>query len=44
MQEVQIHYNMNPKLKMFIEKLGMLVLACVSTNHKHFWLRQWNQS
>ncbi len=44
MHEVQIHYNMNPKLKMFIEKLQMLILACVCTNHKCFWFRQWNQS
>ncbi len=30
--KVQIHYNMNPKSKMFIEKFQMLILTYVSTN------------
>jgi hypothetical protein len=44
LQEVPIHYDMNPKSKMLIEKLQMLVSTCVSINHNCFWLRQWNQS
>jgi hypothetical protein len=28
---------------MLTEKLQMLVLACVSTDYKCFWLKQWNQ-
>jgi hypothetical protein len=35
---------MNPKPEMFTEKFQMLVLACVSTYQKKFWLKQWNQS
>jgi hypothetical protein len=31
LQEVQIHYNMNPKPEMLTEKLQMFVLACVQT-------------
>jgi hypothetical protein len=36
LQEVQIHYNMNPELEMFIEKLQMLVLACVTMDQIFF--------
>jgi hypothetical protein len=44
LQEVHIHYDMNPKSEMVTEKLQMLVSTCVSIDHKLFWLRQWNRS
>jgi hypothetical protein len=34
---------MNPEREMFIEKFQILVLTCVTTDHKLFWLKQWNQ-
>ncbi len=44
LKEIQIHYDMNLEPKMFVEKLQMLVLTCVSIDHKFLKLQQWNQS
>jgi hypothetical protein len=43
LQEVQIHYDMNPKLEMLTKKLQMFVSACVTMDQKTIWLKQWNQ-
>ncbi len=40
LQEVQVHYDINPKLEMLTEKLQML--PCVNNEHKLQWLKTWN--
>lgn len=43
-QQVQVHYDMNLNLKMFMETLQMLVSSQVSNKQKVFWPKHWNQS
>jgi hypothetical protein len=43
-KEIQVHYDMNSKSKMLIEKLQMLTYMCVSLERKIIWLKQWNES
>ncbi len=44
LQQVWVHYNMNPNPKMMIEKLQLLVSLQVNNEQKVSWLKQWNQS
>jgi hypothetical protein len=43
LQEIQAHYDNNPKLEMLIEKLQMLMYSFMNKEYKVFWLRQWNE-
>ncbi len=44
LKEIQVHYDMNFKLEMLIEKLQMLAYARVFLEQKLTWLKQWNES
>ncbi len=37
LQQVQVHYNMNPVLEMMMKKLQFLVSSQVSNEEKVFW-------
>ncbi len=39
LQEIQVHYDMNFGLEMFIEKLQMLAYMCVSLEQKVVWFK-----
>ncbi len=43
-QEIQAHYDNNPKLEMLIEKIQMLMYSTISKEYKVSWLKQWNES
>jgi hypothetical protein len=42
-QEIQADYDNNPKPKMFIQKLQMLVYSTMNKEQNVSWLKQWNE-
>jgi hypothetical protein len=42
LREIQVHYDMNSKLKMLTKKFQMFAYSCVSAKQKFLWLKMWN--